>query len=122
MQKDDNQTKSPRLDRIEHNSCVEGHQIVKDDIEDCQKINKTPHNGIDHHKDYYLQDLKLLEAYGAIKKGTVIVADNIITPGAPTYLKYFQTEALQAYKSVLYHCSLEYAKSTLDAVLASEKL
>ena len=45
---------------------------------------------IDHFKDVYLKDFLLLEKYGVIKKGTVIVGDNIIFPGAPDYLQWFK--------------------------------
>ncbi|CAF1086539.1 unnamed protein product [Adineta steineri] len=45
---------------------------------------------IDHGDSIYLRDLKLLERLGLIQPGTMIVADNVITPGAPDYLYYIQ--------------------------------
>ena len=41
---------------------------------------------IDHWKDIYVRDLKLLREFGVLKKGHLIFADNIIKPGAPEYL------------------------------------
>jgi len=45
---------------------------------------------IDHVKNLYLQDLMTLSSYGSIQKGTVVVGDNIVYPGAPDYLNYFK--------------------------------
>lgn len=39
--------------------------------------------------------------YGIIPKGSVIIGDNIICPGAPDYLEYFKNNS--DYKSTLYH-------------------
>ena len=46
---------------------------------------------VDHVKNLYLSDFKLLEGYGVVKSGTVVIGDNIITPGSPDYLQYFKT-------------------------------
>jgi predicted O-methyltransferase YrrM len=70
-------------------------------------------------KHLYLHDLKELERMGAIGKGTVVVGDNIIYPGAPDYLKYFQESS--QYDSTLYHSYLEYTNQP-DAILISEKI
>lgn len=43
---------------------------------------------IDHWKDVYLRDFKLIDSFGVLQKGSVVVADNIIYPGAPDYLEY----------------------------------
>lgn len=45
---------------------------------------------IDHSKDMYVPDLRVLESLGLIAPGTVICADNIYTPGAPDYVEYVQ--------------------------------
>ena len=42
---------------------------------------------IDHQKDLYSQDFMLLKEYGVLDKAHIIIADNIIHPGAPEYLK-----------------------------------
>lgn len=46
---------------------------------------------IDHWKDLYVPDLRLLETLSMIGPGTVIVADNILKPGAPEYAQYVQS-------------------------------
>lgn len=43
---------------------------------------------IDHWKDLYVPDLRVIESLNMIAPGTLLVADNIITPGAPEYHKY----------------------------------
>ena len=43
---------------------------------------------VDHWQSAYLSDLKLCEQLGIFKEGSVIVADNVIMPGAPDYLAY----------------------------------
>lgn len=45
---------------------------------------------IDHWKDVYVPDLRVLESLGLIAPGTVICADNIYYPGAPDYVEYIQ--------------------------------
>lgn len=46
---------------------------------------------IDHWKDLYVPDLRVLETLSLIAPGTVIAADNIYYPGAPEYVKYVQS-------------------------------
>ncbi|XP_064128636.1 catechol O-methyltransferase isoform X1 [Loxodonta africana] len=43
---------------------------------------------LDHWKDRYLPDTLLLEECGLLQKGTVLLADNVICPGAPEFLAY----------------------------------
>ncbi|XP_039728806.1 catechol O-methyltransferase isoform X2 [Pteropus medius] len=43
---------------------------------------------LDHWKDRYLPDTLLLEEYGLLRKGTVLLADNVIVPGAPDFLAH----------------------------------
>uniref|UniRef100_K3X7V4 catechol O-methyltransferase n=2 Tax=Globisporangium ultimum (strain ATCC 200006 / CBS 805.95 / DAOM BR144) TaxID=431595 RepID=K3X7V4_GLOUD len=62
---------------------------------------------IDHKKDYYLSDLKLIEKSGLLRKGTVLVADNVIRPGAPDYLEYIRGNP--NYTSVFHDSFLEYS-------------
>lgn len=73
---------------------------------------------IDHIKQLYWSDFVLLEEYGVIKSGALVVGDNIITPGCPEYLHNMKNN--QSYDSVLYHSYLEYCEIP-DAVLASVK-
>lgn len=50
---------------------------------------------IDHWKDLYIPDLRVLESLSLIAPGTVICADNIYIPGAPEYAKYMQSDPQQ---------------------------
>jgi catechol O-methyltransferase len=56
---------------------------------------------IDHKEDLYVADLKVCEELEFLKKGSVVVADNVLIPGAPEYRKYvrekenFETEAVK---------------------------
>lgn len=46
---------------------------------------------VDHWKDKYTEDTKLLEKCNLLRKGSVILADNVIVPGAPDFLEYVRT-------------------------------
>jgi catechol O-methyltransferase len=46
---------------------------------------------LDHYKPAYTSDLKLCEQLGLIGKGTVLAADNVISPGNPPYLEYVRS-------------------------------
>jgi catechol O-methyltransferase len=56
----------------------------------------------------------MLEAVGLIKSGTMIVADNVITPGAPDYLNYIQNNP--NYKTKTYESTIEYREDVRDGV------
>ena len=69
---------------------------------------------IDHYKDAYLRDLRLLEQYGLIGKGTMVVADNVITPGAPDYLAYVRNNP--NYTTTFYEGTIEYREDLPDGI------
>ncbi|CAF2750628.1 unnamed protein product [Rotaria sp. Silwood2] len=75
---------------------------------------------IDHNKNVYLRDLKLLEQEGLVKRGTVIVADNVVIPGAPDYLKYIRNSP--DYSTQLHKSKLEYSNYIPDGVEVSMRL
>mmetsp|Transcript_11396 Transcript_11396/g.20609 ORF Transcript_11396/g.20609 Transcript_11396/m.20609 type:complete len:260 (-) Transcript_11396:2128-2907(-) len=79
---------------------------------------------LDHEKNYYLNDLKLLEASGLLKKGTVVIADNVIFPGAPEYLKYVRSHS--EFKSEFFEGMLEYVEESnsklIDGIEVSTRL
>jgi catechol O-methyltransferase len=75
---------------------------------------------IDHIKDAYLEDFKRMEAAGLIKQGTVIVADNVIYPGAPDYLEYIRNNP--NYKNTFHEAHLEYTANVRDGVEVSIRL
>uniref|UniRef100_A0A8C4S6V5 catechol O-methyltransferase n=1 Tax=Erpetoichthys calabaricus TaxID=27687 RepID=A0A8C4S6V5_ERPCA len=64
---------------------------------------------IDHWKDCYLPDTKLLEECGLIGKGTVLIADNVTFPGTPDYLEYVRNSP--HYSSQYFKSYLEYSKT-----------
>jgi len=62
---------------------------------------------LDHAKERYLPDLKLYEDAGVVRKGTTVVADNVVYPGAPGYLEYVDTAA-NRYETRLIDAMFEY--------------
>ena len=46
---------------------------------------------LDHYKPAYTTDLKLCEELKLVTPGTVLAADNVITPGNPPYLTYVRS-------------------------------
>ena len=56
---------------------------------------------LDHYKPAYITDLKLCEHLGLIRPGSVLAADNVISPGNPPYLEYVRStveEKLKKFK------------------------
>ncbi|PWY71718.1 S-adenosyl-L-methionine-dependent methyltransferase [Aspergillus heteromorphus CBS 117.55] len=43
---------------------------------------------LDHAKVAYANDLKLAEELGLVRPGTVVLADNVVSPGNPEFLEY----------------------------------
>ena len=64
---------------------------------------------IDHVKWAYLRDLKLIESLNYLRKGSVLVADNVIFPGAPDYLKHIRQND-KTYKSTFHPSTVEYSE------------
>lgn len=89
---------------------------------------------LDHWKDRYLPDTKLIEASfscslrtdqtinysamtpsflfhqecGLLRKGSILLADNVICPGTPDYLEYVRSSP--RYESQYFKSHLEYTK------------
>ncbi|XP_078083793.1 catechol O-methyltransferase-like [Mustelus asterias] len=63
---------------------------------------------LDHWKDRYQPDTQLLEECGLLRKGTVLLADNVIAPGAPEFLQYVRNNP--HYVCTHYASNLEYTK------------
>jgi len=80
---------------------------------------------LDHCKECYAPDLARLEAAGLVVPGTVVVADNVVYPGAPGYL---EKVARPAYETVLRDAPYESRgwetkwKAVDDAMSVSTKL
>jgi len=62
---------------------------------------------LDHAKERYLPDLKLYEDAGVVRPGTIVVADNVVYPGAPGYLEYVDSSAGR-YETRLVEAMFEY--------------
>ncbi|XP_022089251.1 catechol O-methyltransferase-like [Acanthaster planci] len=66
-------------------------------------VDKLDYVFLDHWNSLFLPDLKLLKKHGLLRKGSVIVADNVLYPGSPDYLQYvensgeFTTERFDCY-------------------------
>jgi catechol O-methyltransferase len=61
-----------------------------------------------------LRDLKMLEEVGLIKSGTVIVADNVVIPGALDYLEYIRNNP--NYTTTLHEENLQYNENLVDGI------
>jgi catechol O-methyltransferase len=74
---------------------------------------------IDHAKEYYLSDFKYLLQEHLLAPNAVIVADNIIFPGAPDYRQFVNSDKSR-FESVEHNRKLEY--STMDDIIMVTKL
>ncbi|XP_051888332.1 catechol O-methyltransferase-like [Pristis pectinata] len=63
---------------------------------------------LDHWKDRYQPDTRLLEECSLLRKGSVLLADNVISPGAPEFLQYVRNNP--HYECTHYASHLEYTK------------
>ncbi|EEQ84606.2 hypothetical protein RJZ56_007192 [Blastomyces dermatitidis] len=54
-------------------------------------VNRIDMMFLDHYKPAYVADLKLCEQLGMIVPGSVLAADNVISPGNPPYLRYVRS-------------------------------
>jgi len=69
-------------------------KLAKDAIPEVGKLLKgVPVDVVfmDHFKESYLEDLIQMEKLGIVGEGTVLLADNVIYPGAPEFLGYVST-------------------------------
>ncbi|KAJ0404458.1 hypothetical protein ATCC90586_001962 [Pythium insidiosum] len=74
---------------------------------------------IDHEKSSYLPDAKLMIESGTLANGSLLVADNVIKPGAPEYLDFIQKHS--KFSSHLHELELKYHGHTwVDGVLIAE--
>ncbi|MEQ2288390.1 hypothetical protein AMECASPLE_022081 [Ameca splendens] len=69
---------------------------------------------MDHWKKCYLPDLQALEGYGLMGKGSMILADNVLFPGAPKFLRYLRKCGLYEWK--IHRAMLEYSKGIRDGM------
>jgi len=77
---------------------------------------------VDHDKNAYLPDLKLIMREGWLRRGGLVVADNIKFPGAPEYRAYMQENEGKVWRTDEYETHAEYQTMIKDLVLVSEYL
>jgi catechol O-methyltransferase len=77
---------------------------------------------IDHDKSAYLQDLQSILDRGWLHRGSIVVADNILIPGAPKYREYMRRQQGKLWNTVEHKTHGEYQTLIPDMVLESEYL
>ncbi|XP_077579374.1 transmembrane O-methyltransferase homolog [Stigmatopora nigra] len=69
---------------------------------------------MDHWKKCYCTDLQMLEGSGLFRKGSIILADNVLFPGAPKFLRHIRKSGLYEWK--IHRATLEYSKGIRDGM------
>ena len=77
---------------------------------------------IDHHQPCYLPDLLLLLDAGLLRRGAVVLADNVGFPGSPKYRKHMREHEGADWRTVEHKTHLEYQSFVPDLVLESTYL
>lgn len=77
---------------------------------------------IDHAKDRYVPDLLQILEQGWLHAGSVVVADNIESPGAPEYLDYMRKHEGLDWQTTQHRTHLEYHQRVPDVILESTYL
>jgi catechol O-methyltransferase len=74
---------------------------------------------LDHDKDAYVPDLRLLLNARWLRKGAIVVADNVLAPGAPEYRAYMKEEEGVRWQTKEHKAHIEYQSIIRDLVLES---
>jgi catechol O-methyltransferase len=77
---------------------------------------------IDHDKAAYLPDLQSILDRGWLHRGSVVVADNVLIPGAPKYREFMNQQQGRLFDTVEHKAHAEYQSLLPDLVLESEYL
>ncbi|MCX2931169.1 O-methyltransferase [Mycobacterium sp. CVI_P3] len=77
---------------------------------------------IDHNKNAYLADLLSIVERGWLRRGAIVVADNVGFPGSPKYRGYMREQQGQRWETTEHRSHMEYQKLVRDLVLESEYL
>ena len=77
---------------------------------------------IDHDKAAYLTDLQSILGRGWLHRGSIVVADNILIPGAPKYREFMKQQQGKLFDTVEHKTHGEYQSLVPDLVLESEYL
>lgn len=84
-----------------------GKERIPDVVNIFGKDNAADMIFLDHCKECYLPDLVAMEEAGLVGTGTVVVADNVVYPGAPGFLEYVDTSQGR-YRTELLDAMFEY--------------
>lgn len=74
---------------------------------------------LDHDKTAYLPDLRSIIERGWLRPGSIVVADNILVPGAPKYRAYMREQEGKHWKTEEHKTHVEYQTLLPDLVLES---
>ena len=77
---------------------------------------------IDHDKGAYLPDLQSILDRGWLRRGAIVVADNIGFPGSPKYRDFMNQQQGKLFDTVEHKTHAEYQTLMPDVVLESEYL
>ncbi|OBJ72593.1 class I SAM-dependent methyltransferase [Mycobacterium sp. 1274756.6] len=77
---------------------------------------------LDHVKDAYRPDLQHILERGWLHRGSIVVADNVLVPGAPQYRAYMREQQDVLFDTVEHKTHAEYQTLIPDLVLESEFL
>ncbi|XP_066466059.1 catechol O-methyltransferase-like [Tiliqua scincoides] len=89
---------------------IEGHsEIIIPQLRKKYEVDKLDFVFLDHWKERYAPDTILMEECGLLRKGTILLADNIIFPGAPEFVKYIRNN--ERFECTTFHSHLEYMKA-----------
>lgn len=77
---------------------------------------------IDHDKRAYLPDLQSILGRQWLRRGAIVVADNVRIPGAPKYRAYMRAQQGGLFDTVEHRTHVEYQSLMPDLVLESEYL
>lgn len=75
---------------------------------------------IDHDKRAYLSDLLSILDRGWLHRGSIVVADNVLVPGAPKYRAYMRENQGALWNTIEHKTHVEYQSLMPDLVLESE--
>lgn len=89
---------------------IEGHsEDIIPQLKKKYEVDKLDFVFLDHWKERYAPDTILMEQCGLLRKGTILLADNIIFPGAPEFVKYIRNN--ERFECTTFHSHLEYMKA-----------
>jgi catechol O-methyltransferase len=75
---------------------------------------------VDHDKNAYLPDLRSIMERGWLRRGAIVVADNVRFPGSPKYRLYMREQQGRRWLTTEHKTHVEYQRLVPDLVLESE--